>query len=337
MSSMMWGVLLAAVTVAWFVLSLVPAIHELFSRTDVAPLRIPGGRADIRHFALSFRERLESGAIPLDPEAGDHSVMISRENLELSNRAEPFGEVVVEGDFVGQAGNWYRALLVDGNATLAENSVVLRWIDVGGDLNVQTQAALWGRASAGRTMRLANGVGFQRVAASTIEIGEASKEESVAAPTARLEAPSNAQVSAGRWVIDGDFTVPDAREVDCALIVSGTLRLGRGAIVRGAVKAKLVVTGDDCVFRDAVVATREIVLGSRCEVAGPVVAERAVRAGAGCRFGSTAQPTTVTAQDIQLSGGTVLTGEVWARHVGSVAGGVDSSAESLRADRAATP
>src|SRR6185436_8626874 len=81
---------------------------------------------------------------------------------------EPFGEVVVEGDFVGEKGNWYRAILVDGSGLLAENSCVLRWIDAGGDLIAKSGATLWGRASAQGTVSLARGVRFQRVGAPRI-------------------------------------------------------------------------------------------------------------------------------------------------------------------------
>src|SRR6185503_7054741 len=97
---------------------------------------------------------------------------------------------------------------------LAENSCVLRWIDAGGDLIAKSGATLWGRASAQGTVSLARGVRFQRVGAPRIVFDGEPKNRPVQTRTyVTLETPPSAQASAWRWMIDGDFDVPENGEV----------------------------------------------------------------------------------------------------------------------------
>jgi len=354
-----WAVVLVLATILWFALPLIPAFVEFFRRTDVTPLKVPGGAADIRFFANSYRRQLEQrlpelrastneetpvvhglddgthlrylgpsgSATSLFDEHADASpasgvAIVSESSLSVPSLREPLKEVYTSADLEGVAGNVYRALLVEGNVRLSENSVVARWIDVGGDLAVASGSTLWGRASAGGTISLAAGVAFQRVAAPTIIFGGDSPtgDASSVVPQCEidLQPPDDAHVSAGRWLIHGDLTVPANARVDSSLVVSGTLRLERGACVTGGVKAGVVLAEAHCLFLSSVVAEDCIRLGARCEVAGPIVAEHDIEIGERCRLGRMDQPTTVTAIDIRVESGVVLNGEAWARHSGVV-------------------
>jgi cytoskeletal protein CcmA (bactofilin family) len=363
-SSSIWAVLVILATIAWFALPLIPGFHELIRRTDVAPLRVPGGGADIRFFANSYRRQIEqrlpdlralrqddapivhglddgthlrylppsASSVSLldggaDVSAVTSSAIVSESSLTVPSIGQPLKEVYTTGDLEGAPGNVYRALLVDGHIRLGANSVVARWVDAGGDLTVPVGSTLWGRASAGGTIRLATGVAFQRVAAPCVVFGEDapatdagigadSAERAKRAPL--LEPPEDAHVSAGRWLIHGDLTVPAGTRVDSAVVVSGTLRLERGACVTGAAKATVIRAEDRCLFLGALVASDCVRLGAHCQVDGPIVAERDVEIGERCRLGDSHHPTTVTALDIRVQRGVVLSGEAWARHSGVV-------------------
>ena len=117
----------------------------------------------------------------------------------------------------------FRALLVEHDATLGEGTTVVRWADAGRTLRVGANSTLFGRASAGNTMMLAEGTRFERLAAPRIVFGSAEPddEDERVAQKRRLrrvtytafQPPDNAAISEGRWALEGDLHIPDGNVV----------------------------------------------------------------------------------------------------------------------------
>jgi hypothetical protein len=252
-------------------------------------------------------------------------VVLSEAELAVPNGSSLLKELYVAKALSGGVDCTYRAVLSLNDVSLGARSSVLRWIDASGRLEVGERSVLYGRASAGSVMRLMDGVRFQRVAAPTISFGtpgvpsydpsahpSAALETPVAGvslvPRARmaivagtrtpLEPPPGVIESFGRWLIEGDFVVPDGEYVAKDLVVTGVLHIGAGARVLGAVKSAHLFGGPAAIYNGAVIATHQMELGAGSEVAGPIVVEGEVLLGAGSRVGSLEHPTTISAVSV---------------------------------------
>lgn len=277
-------------------------------------------------------------------------VILSEEELSVPNDCSLLKELYVARDLRGGNDCFYRAVLGRGHVSLGARSGVLRWIDASKVLIVGEGSLLYGRASAGSEMRLYDGVSFQRVASPQITFGTPGTGRMAAPPRdtglahdatgtattsvfrarpsvatgtrAPLEPPAGVTEAFGRWVIDGDFEVPAGELVVADLVVTGTLRVGAGARVGGAVKSTVLSGGAGAIYDGAIVAVVRLELGAASEVAGPIVVEGTAMIGRHSRVGSRAEPTTISAVIVQMGQGTVVHGEVWARESGEVEGPV---------------
>jgi hypothetical protein len=351
--------LLGLVTVGWFLVALLPALREHFGRTDITPLRLTSDAANIRFFAASFHRyvqeqlpalrlkaagqptvvttltdktgawyaRPSDGIVTLFERAGASTATaalaaISEASLRVPSDVAVLRELYTSGSLQGGARNVYRAVLVDDDASLGDETTIVRWLDAGGSLRVGRNSTLWGRASSWGTMSLGDGTRFQRLAAPRIEFGDSATSpvvtQSVVAEH-RVVPPAHAAVGSGRWKLDGDFTVPDGGVVDSDIVLSGTLTVGRGAKLLGAIRGGVVIAGDDCVFSRSIVATERLVVGARCRITGPVVVEGEAVLGDRCLIGEPGDETTISALFVRMGCGAMLCGEVWARRQGIVA------------------
>lgn len=361
--------MLLLVTVGWFLLALLPALREHFGRSDVDPLRVSSGAADIRYFANSFQQFVDTqltalraasavshpaittlsdgepvwyapsngaaattlavfdGGAPIG--STQDAVVISEVGLRVPNDGVISRELYTSGALEGGERSVFRAALAKGDAQLAAESVVMRWVDAGGTLRIGRDSTLWGRASSWGTMSLAEGTRFQRLAAPRIEFG--SPVDTVA-PDARgrhiMAPPDRVKIFARRWTVSGDLEIPSGGMVDNDIIITGTLTVGRGARLGGAVRSAVVVADDDCVFSGAIVATERLALGANCRVTGPVVVEGEAVFGEGCRVGEPDDETTIAAVQVRVACGVVLCGEIWARQQGVVSAACVAPARS---------
>jgi hypothetical protein len=346
-----------AVTLAWFTLPFLPGLVELWRRRDAAPLQVIAEYdVDVHHFAQGLRqhvlaplaEALSSGvrhdgllpdgkAYTILPPAGDvgltpaehgeqvvQRLLLSASALSLPGGISYLGEIYSAASIRGGAGDIYRALLADGDIALAPASMVLRWLHANGSVQAPGDCVLHGRASADHTLRLNDGCHFERLHAPIIEFGP----PVAAPPRERLLPPLDpaelgpgiaVEVTGRRWLIEQDFEVPSGRLVDADLVVVGTLRIGAGSLVTGAIKSHRDLTIDRGACVDAaVVAGCNLLVASDCRIGGPVIAESLARFGAGCRVGTPTAPTTVSAERIRCAVGSVMHGTVWARAIGEV-------------------
>jgi hypothetical protein len=356
--------LLFLVTIAWFLLAMLPAIRELIGRHDIEPLRLSPEAADIRFFAQSFRRYVNENLDRLRSAADDHVCVIVQLERDMAWYASPAsgikrvfegchgstpidklvaiaeGNIRVCDDFVmsreifaggslqGGARAMFRALLVERDAMLGEETTVVRWADAGHTLKVGPNSTLFGRASAGDTMMLAEGTRFERLAAPRIVFGAgepqgddervAQKRRLSRAQYTTFQAPDHAAISEGRWALEGDLHIPDGNVVTSDLVLTGALTVGRGAKIEGAVRANTIAAADDCIFSRSIVAEKYLSVGTRCHITGPIAVEGEAVIGDGCRVGDVGDETTISAIRIRVGRQVELSGEIWARSFGMV-------------------
>ncbi|MEO8621604.1 MAG: hypothetical protein ABI625_11095 [bacterium] len=353
------ALLLMLATTGWFLLAMLPALHEHFARKDVSPLRVASAAADVRYFGLSFQAFVTKQLASLRGRAGttlphvttltDESpawyaprpegasslteifahasadevatglVVMAEGGLHARNGVQVLKELYTGGSLDAGANCIFRAVLAQDNATLGPNCEVLRWVSTGGTFSAGTGTALWGRASSWGTMSLSDGVTFQRIAAPRIEMGSPVRD--IPRDMRRrpeMKATENVSIIASRWLVTGDFSVPAGESVPTDLIVSGTLRVGNGAQVHGAVRCDVLIAGDDCVFTRSVIGAKRLGFGAGCHITGPIVVEGEATFGDDSRIGDSDAATTISAVTVRVGNGVVACGEVWVRQQGIV-------------------
>lgn len=364
-----------ALTAAWALLPFLPAWVEARRRRDATPLRVVRrSEVDVRHFARRFRDFLArhlSGPLdaaradgrsrqgrladgtgwlvaaadgpPLftDAEARDgvaQRLILATGDLALPAEHSFLQEIYAAGALTGGPRNIYRALLADGPIALGEESITLRWLHTEAALEAAANCALYGRLSAGESMRLGAGCRFERLHAPAIAFGPADPEAEARGDgagsgreLAPRDLPGQVDFAAGRCLVEGDLEIAADARVDFDLVVVGRLRLGRGARVNGSVKCRGDgVLGAGVVIAGSLVGGRHLRLGAGCRVGGPLLAEGDAVLGAGSRVGGAGRPTTLSARRVSAAPGCTAYGTVWA-HAG---GRLPSAAEAEEARHA---
>ena len=330
-----------------FALPLVPAVLELYRKSDAVPLSVVQENAgEIRHFAESFRSYIKG----LEPDLrrslssgvgatgmlrdGTQYVALGRPDqpiplhdnvcpvlvatnwdLQVPSGITFAKDIYTVADLTGGEGSNYRAILADGNIRLDSSARVLRWIHASGELSVGAGCRLQGRASSNRLVRLQRDCTFLRLNAPVISIACAGDGSGTADPFAGCEFAPTLQ----RVLHEGDFEIHPGEVVRTNLVVRGMLRVGAGARVCGSLKSgKDMVLESHAYVEGSLISGRRMRIGPSCAVCGPVIAERGMSIAAGTRCGTTAHPTTVSAPRIEVEEGVVIFGTLWARESGMV-------------------
>lgn len=208
------------------------------------------------------------------------------------------------------------------DVALGPKSRIRQWIRAEGRIDVAEGAILQGCASAGREIHIARRARFERLQAPSLSFGRCEPLRASAAPAHLLtmQPPNSAFIPGdGRWIIDGDMSVPPGHDVSARLVVSGSLLIGTGSRVRGDIH----VTGDlvihhDATLNGAVRCNGDLRIGECCKLAGPVLVAGQLSAGGQSIFGSPDQLTTVIAGHIKLHEGCMAHGAMWAQRRGEV-------------------
>lgn len=333
-------------------LPLMPAFLELILKTDDAPLNvIPQNAGDVRSFAEGFRNYLSSVQPQIDHCAltgsdaaietpdGDFCLVLAQTNAPhdlgideknicsmviaaVDDLALP-PETIFKKDIYakqrlrGGAQDQYRAILCESEVSLAESSVVMRWVHAVGPIHCEANCRLYGRISSEQSIQLSAGCLFTRLNADRIAIGASWIEQIPPAWSAAVR-KANAEVTE-RMLCDGDLYILPGDIVDKHLVVRGELRIGAGARVLGNIKAeKAILLEPGVTVCGSLISSAVLTIGRGCRVRGPVIAERAVQIDFGTRAGTPDAPTTVSAPIIEVSEGVVIFGSLWARDHGSV-------------------
>lgn len=354
---------LTAVTAVMVVLPITPALYELWKRGDASPL--PTSRHDgrIANFAEVFQTRLE----PLRPKlercraerevartslAGMEILIVGAEKFEFNPEQTqgisslmfggaaqiPAGRVVeadvyADGPIELGEGAALRAGLGRDDIILGKNSSVLRWLHGDGNVYLRPGSAVYGRLSAGQSIRLEHGCAFQHMHAPQILTIDSDDRRALATADRHvcqtrkdsLEDPENAELgdvftlSRPRMRVEGDFVLPPGETLNANVIATGELHIGRGARLLGSAKSyKDTVIDEDACVHGSIVCGGTVWLGPRTFATGPVMAESDVLIAHGARVGEPDAPTTISSSGANIAAGCQLHGTVWARVRGNI-------------------
>ncbi len=202
----------------------------------------------------------------------------------------------------------------------------------------------YGRLSAGLTIRLERGCGFEHMQAPQILTVDAQEDDAsgflpsflcsgahVCQARDANGSPVDDSSSSGwpgwrcvassrpRLRIQGNFVLPAGETLNANVIATGELRVAAGARLFGSAKSyKDTIIGDDACVHGSIVCRGTVRIGSRCYVTGPVMAEGDVFVARGGRIGRPDAPTTISSCGAQIAPGCQIHGTVWARVRGNV-------------------
>jgi cytoskeletal protein CcmA (bactofilin family) len=205
-----------------------------------------------------------------------------------------------------------------------------------GSIYLRQGSAVYGRLSAGQSIRLDQGCAFQRMHAP--QILTVGAEDSVShLPVFPLQAhvcQTNADAEDAatdrdkvflsprpRIRIQGNFVLPAGETLNANVIATGEVRFGPGAHFFGNAKSyKDTIVEEDACVHGSIVCEGTVHLGPRCFVTGPVIAEGNVLLAQGSRVGTPDALTTLSSSGAKIAAGCQLHGTVWVRVRGYVEG-----------------
>jgi len=337
-----------------FMLPLVPALAELYRKSDALPLNVVQQNAgDVRHFANGFRNYIkvlepilqgcvaagstasgtlsdgvdyvvlgrtdEALVLSLQQQDATHPVLLAA-GMDLSVPADTTfsQDIYACGDFAGGERNTYRAILGEKNIHLGASSRVLRWVHAAAEFTADPACILYGRISSDSLIRLHANCSFLRLNSPRIEIGSFALTDDAPPPTI-LTAENPSSGVSRRFLHDGDFEVQAGQIISADIVIRGKLRIRSGARIRGSVKSvEDMVIEDGVSIEGSVISARKMYIGPHCVIHGPVVAERELALSTGTRCGTAEHPTTVSAPAITVEEGVAVFGTLWAREQGQV-------------------
>jgi len=344
-----------AFTILWVVLPLLPALRELYAPSDVEPLSMVGrDNADIARFSRHFREYIRANLERLPPDArsgtdfigklpdgtgivhvvtaaeglpvaelpagAQQRIVVLEQSAELPGREQFQHELWARKELAGGPGASYRAILGERSVSLADGSVVLRWLHSVGTLTIGDRAHLYGRCSSEARIRLGRLVGFDRLGAPSIIVGSGSEiagQPPVPESMAAFEMPKRARDMGDAIRVEEDCVVPPGVLVTGNLVVAGSLQIGMGARIEGSVKAHgEIQVASGAVVVGSVVSRKAITIGQRCWVRGPIISEEQLRIARGTMIGTVESPTTIVGRTVALALGTTVHGQVIAEEGG---------------------
>ncbi|MGH9646361.1 MAG: hypothetical protein ACRD4E_06045 [Bryobacteraceae bacterium] len=341
-------------------LPVLPALYELKKRRDAGPL--PTSRHDgrIGNFAETFQARLEPLRAQLDlccdkreikrtSIDGMEVLLAGMEDFDFDSSLMqgvaaimcgqsgmvPAGRVVdadiyANGTLRVEANAAVRAARATENIMLAQGSTVLRWLHCEACVYLCAGSTAYGRLSAGQSIYLERGAGFERMHAPqifTVEPGQDSStpqrsffwEDPNGHEATRDIADDSAPAARRRVFVKGDFVLRAGETLRGNVIATGKLLVETGAHLFGSAKSYRDTTiEDDACIHGSLVCGGSVRLGARSQISGPVMAEDEVLMATGTSIGRIDSPTTVSSRIAIVASQCQLYGTVWARERGIV-------------------
>jgi len=351
----MWFALLLGLNVVVFGLPLVPAVREWRRGSDVGPLQIDAEHTlDVTAVASEFRAMLErrcaSGWMDGPVDALGHVVTVRGAwvptPLEQALQTCSYviaarGRLILRDNFVftramyatqgvtSGTGNHLQAVLAEGDLFVRSGSVLHRWA-YARSAHVQSHCQLQGPLSARQQILIEEECQFSSLIADSIYFGMQAEEPAPCDANPDTVSPHGAYgrdwtsaaadaPNAGRWIVEGDYTLPADSYHDGDLVVHGNLRVGSGAWITGSVKASGAMWLEPRVhIGGAVVCARELSIAAKCAIVGPVIAELSIHVGAYCVIGVPSRQTSLVAPEVCISAGATVHGAVSALDDGKV-------------------
>jgi cytoskeletal protein CcmA (bactofilin family) len=243
----------------------VPAVVEVYHPLDRYPLPVNMTYTkNPRYLGQSAWKLVTEAVEGLPAGEGRHTVQMSKEETVWVSRARTIPQrtnladiLFVKGDLVLErevtcekelfvtggarvdAESKLRSLACKGDALLSPRCEVVRWMDVDGSIEAGEHCVLGVLVAAGATLKLGQGVRFQRLVGNPIATYHANDEDvQLAAPTREALTPAK-RVKTIEDALDWhrDSLEIDAQQVvDGPLVVKQDLTLGEAAVLRGSAK-----------------------------------------------------------------------------------------------------
>lgn len=346
--------LLIASTGLLLIIPIIPAIVELYRKSDAEPLLVIQKHAgDIRHFSEGFRKYMDelrptlrkcensgttargklkdnaeyfvmgnSSATSLHEvrkRDGDCStVIVACGDFEAPGISNFSKEIYVRGKFLGGNYNHYRAILGEKDIELGMYSNVMRWVHSVGTFSASYHCALSGRISSDSAIKLERKCTFLRLNAPRIELGTVEAETKLPNDFSASDLPQGS-AALKRHLYDQDFEIQAGQIFHGNIVTRGKLRVHRGARIFGSIKSnKQMILEEEVLVAGSVISSDQLLIGPRCCIYGPVIAEHALTVDSGTRLGTPAKLTTVSSPKISAKEGVVIFGSLWAREYGEV-------------------
>ncbi|MDR3348383.1 MAG: hypothetical protein LBO03_02050 [Acidaminococcales bacterium] len=321
-----------------FVWPFIGGWREMHVRNDAIPLFINMDYLkDPRYFAISFRRFFKNFLNDEDLRAGMYELKFSKpekvcvlENTVISpertldviayarrdlvtERGVAFEkEVYVRGNAAIGPNNDLRALVCDGDVSLAGNTVLRRWLDAEGNIRAGGGCNLGVSLTSGKKCLIAAGCVFRRLYGAPVQTGTSRKK-------------NFALTAAIRDEDERVFPPPplDAKErqvgeiwpytnTHYSVITPNSLCVGSNSRILGHIKTYGNLNIDDNVLITGnVFAEGDIAIGVFCKILGDIFAQGSVSIGEGSQVGRPGKVKSVVGnQAVFLSSGAVVYGYV---------------------------
>jgi cytoskeletal protein CcmA (bactofilin family) len=234
------------------------------------------------------------------------------------------GDAYSRNDIEVHKGATLRTLRSDGHCLLHPQAQLLRWVDAR-SLYVMGPATLPPRTTASHKISLSTGIGFERIAAPTIEILDLPDGEKTSPSPAmpavpdievwRLQADDESVI--GRKIFDDDVFIGDGSVLRFDLICHGDLHLGADSQITGNIKVHgQLYMHPNVRIQGHVFCENDAVLNQDCHVDGVLSCLGKLDVGPACTLGTPGHATSVLASELVLRPGVCIHGQVWARDTG---------------------
>lgn len=357
----MWLFIFLAVTLILFLLPLLPSLIELQLATDTRPLKvIQDYDGNIRHFALGFRSYIEKnfanlfssneaegakakegmlrdetpfvitgsdGQLKLNSnevnKRATSKLIVSIAPLNLPNNFLFESEIYSKESVKTGLGDRFRAMLAEGDITLARDCDVYRWIHSNATLYVNEGCRLFGRASAGNAIYLSGNCGFERLNAGKVVC---ESEKHLSPINLRKDGkkvldnlPHVKDRYERRWLVEGDIHIPAGSFFDGDLVATKSVTIGAGSVITGSIKSNrnMFIESGVCVD-GSLVSAGNIAIESDCNITGSVIAENAITLERRNIIGVDGTPISITAPVVTINGEVIVFGTIWAEKKGTV-------------------
>jgi predicted acyltransferase (DUF342 family) len=295
-----------ALFILLFFLPFLPGIIEIVRKEDADPLYIAMNYIkDPRYFGRSFKELLHQATDGFTSVPGIRDIQLSKkESLETTgsmdilsaeevdhllcvqgdlvsrDKAQFDKEVYVTGNASMGPGNIIQVLAVGGNATIAADVVLKRWLDAEGDIDIGADCNLGISASSGGKLHLGQHCIFRRLYGAPIATGDKGattiRDFESSLPPMELLPPELS------FIRIKDRKIPPGTIMGKNIVFPQDVQIGYGSILRGNIKSygKLVLE-DNVIIDGNLFADGDIIVGRGAIISGNIFSQKTIHIAGG--------------------------------------------------------
>ncbi len=322
-------------------LPLLPGVIEIFRRSDISALKIWQQHSNRpQSFAINFASKVNEiinhnrhGSIK-DGEPYQiignlkrhlirsdlPGIALIEDNATIDRYVNASHEIYVNGNLICKGNNILRALFVEHQLHLGENTSLLRWVHAK-NIYVEKHSRLQGRVTADENIYFNGNAQFSYLHAEQIHFGVvkdvsrfATKEISLSQLAKFNRVPY--QIQSNRLIIFGDCLIPENRYVRGDIVVHGKLKVMSGAHIDGNIKAhKNIYLLPSVIVQGAITGKTNTYVHANCSINGPLVTEIKLSIDSNSIIGCRGQKTSVAADLIKIKHSCLIYGTLRAKKI----------------------